>query len=117
MPLRTRRGIVSTVDDASTDLPTNCSRCDARQTRMTHTGSANATPDTPFDVRRRAVTRYAWLKSHEVEANTLQGDEANARRYIKPALGDMPIRKVTAQCSKCSTPRCDSVGHDVTAGR
>jgi integrase len=39
----------------------------------------------------------AWLKIHEVEANTLRGYEANARRYIKPALGEVPLGKVTAQ--------------------
>jgi integrase len=39
----------------------------------------------------------AWLKIHEVEANTLRGYEANARRYIKPALGEVPIGKVSAQ--------------------
>jgi integrase len=39
----------------------------------------------------------AWLKIHEVEANTLRGYQANARRYIKPALGEVPIGKITAQ--------------------
>jgi integrase len=39
----------------------------------------------------------AWLKIHEVEANPLRGYEANARRYIKPALGDVALSKVTAQ--------------------
>jgi hypothetical protein len=56
----------------------------------------------------------AWLKIHEVEANTLRGYEANARRYIKPALGDVPIGKVSAQVlevfyaelRRCRT-RCD----------
>lgn len=38
----------------------------------------------------------AWLKIHEVEANTLRGYEANARRYIKPALGQVWIGKITA---------------------
>lgn len=32
-----------------------------------------------------------------VETNTLKGYEYNARRYIKPALGAVPIGKVTAQ--------------------
>ena len=39
----------------------------------------------------------AWLKIHEVEANTLRGYESNARRYIRPALGHVSIGKITAQ--------------------
>lgn len=34
---------------------------------------------------------------HEVEANTRQGYEAYIRKHIKPALGDVPIGKVTAK--------------------
>jgi hypothetical protein len=44
-----------------------------------------------------AMAVDAWLKIHEVEDNTLRGYEANARRYIKPALGEVPLGKVTAQ--------------------
>jgi integrase len=39
----------------------------------------------------------AWLKIHEVEDNTLRGYEANARRYIKPALGNVALGKISAQ--------------------
>jgi integrase len=39
----------------------------------------------------------AWLKIHEAEANTLRGYEANARRYIRPTLGHVPLSKITAQ--------------------
>lgn len=37
------------------------------------------------------------MRVHEVEQNTLQGYEQYARRYIKPALGDVPVGKVTAK--------------------
>ncbi len=39
----------------------------------------------------------AWLRVHEVEENTLVGYETNTRRYIKPALGDVSVGKITAQ--------------------
>jgi methylmalonyl-CoA mutase N-terminal domain/subunit len=35
----------------------------------------------------------AWLRVHEAEANTLRGYEANARRHIKPTLGQVPLGK------------------------
>ncbi len=37
----------------------------------------------------------SWLTVHEAEANTLAGYEANARRYIKPVLGDVAVGKIT----------------------
>ncbi len=43
-----------------------------------------------------ATALDAWVKVHEVEANTLRGYEANIRRYIKPALGRVSIGKITA---------------------
>src|ERR671917_1766107 len=39
----------------------------------------------------------AWLRIHEVEENTRQGYEAYARKYIKPALGQVSVGKVTAR--------------------
>ena len=39
----------------------------------------------------------AWLRVHEVEANTRQGYEAYARLYIEPALGHVPLGKVSAK--------------------
>ncbi len=39
----------------------------------------------------------AWLRVHEVEANTREGYEAYSRLYIKPALGEVPVGKVTAK--------------------
>jgi integrase len=39
----------------------------------------------------------AWLRIHGVEENTRQGYEAYARKYIKPALGQVSVGKVTAQ--------------------
>lgn len=56
----------------------------------------------------------AWLRIHEAEANTLRGYEANARRHIKPALGSVPLGKITphlleefyADLRRCRA-RCD----------
>jgi integrase len=39
----------------------------------------------------------AWLRVHEVEENTRQGYEAYTRNHIKPALGHVPVGKVTAR--------------------
>jgi integrase len=59
---------------------------------------------TKVDERHHARTKAtlglavdSWLQVHQVEANTLRGYEANARRYIKPALGNVAVGKVTAQ--------------------
>ena len=38
-----------------------------------------------------------WLRLHEAEGNTLAGYETHARLYIKPALGDVPIGRLTTQ--------------------
>lgn len=43
------------------------------------------------------ATFDAWLRVHEVEENTRQGYEIYARLYIKPALGQVPVGKVTAK--------------------
>jgi integrase len=43
------------------------------------------------------ATLDAWLQVREVEVNTRQGYEAYIRKHIKPALGDVPIGKVTAK--------------------
>lgn len=39
----------------------------------------------------------AWLKTHEAEETTLDGYRGYIRRTIEPALGAVPIGKVTAQ--------------------
>lgn len=39
----------------------------------------------------------AWLRVHEAEESTLSGYEINVRRYIKPALGNVPLGRITAQ--------------------
>jgi integrase len=44
-----------------------------------------------------AVALDAWLKVHEAEESTLRSYNRYARRYIKPALGDVALGKVTAQ--------------------
>ncbi len=56
------------------------------------------------DAQRTARTRatlgtalHAWLRVHEVEANTRQGYEAYIRKYIDPALGGVTVGKVTAK--------------------
>ena len=85
---------------------------------------------TQVDEQRHARTKAtlsqaldSWLKVHEAEANTLAGYEANARRYIKPVLGDVAIGKITthmleefyAQLRRCRV-RCNgrpSVEHRV----
>jgi integrase len=85
---------------------------------------------TEVDEQRQARTKAtlsqaldSWLKVHEAEANTLAGYEANARRYIKPALGGVAIGKVSAhmleefyaQLRRCRT-RCNgrpSIEHRV----
>src|SRR6266496_4348747 len=85
---------------------------------------------TQVDEQRHARTKAtlsqaldSWLKVHEAEANTLAGYEANARRYIKPVLGDVAIGKITthmleefyAQLRRCRA-RCNgrsSIEHRV----
>jgi integrase len=39
----------------------------------------------------------AWLRVHEVDANTAADYEAMARLYIKPGLGNVPLSRITAQ--------------------
>ena len=39
----------------------------------------------------------AWLRVHEVEETTRRGYESYIRLYIRPALGHLPIGKVSAQ--------------------
>src|SRR5438552_1985141 len=59
---------------------------------------------TQVDEQRTARTRAtlgealdAWLRVHDAADNTLRGYESNIRLYIKPALGGVPVGKVTAQ--------------------
>jgi integrase len=56
------------------------------------------------DAQRSARTRATlgaaldkWLTVHEAEESTLDGYRGYIRRSIKPALGDAPISKITAQ--------------------
>ena len=56
------------------------------------------------DARRNARTRAsfgtaldAWLRVHEIEETTRRAYESYARIYIRPALGDLPIGRVSAQ--------------------
>jgi integrase len=56
------------------------------------------------DERRNARTKAtlataldAWLRVHEAEESTLRSYDRYGRRYIKPALGDVPVGKITAQ--------------------
>jgi integrase len=56
--------------------------------------------DEQRDARTKATLATAldaWLKVHEAEANTLQGDLANIRLHIKPALGNVALNKISAQ--------------------
>ena len=39
----------------------------------------------------------AWLRVHEADESTLRSYERYARRYIRPALGDLAVGKVSAQ--------------------
>jgi integrase len=39
----------------------------------------------------------AWLRVHDAEPTTLKTYNMYARRYLKPALGDVPIGKINAQ--------------------
>jgi integrase len=56
----------------------------------------------------------AWLRIHEVEDNTRQGYEAYTRNHIKPAIGHVPLGKITtrlleefyAELRRCRL-RCD----------
>ena len=73
------------------------------------------------DEQRNAKTRAPlgvamdeWLKVHDVEENTRQGYETYIRRYIRPALGDVSVGKITpkvlegfyAELRRCRV-RCD----------
>jgi integrase len=56
------------------------------------------------DERRNPRTRAtlgaaleAWLRTHEAEETTLDGYRGYVRRTIEPALGTVPIAKITAQ--------------------
>ncbi len=39
----------------------------------------------------------SWLRTHEAEETTLDGYRGYVRRTILPALGDLPIAKITPQ--------------------
>jgi len=44
-----------------------------------------------------ATALDAWLRVHEAEESTLRSYDRYGRRYIKPALGAVPLAKITAQ--------------------
>ncbi len=69
------------------------------------------------DERRNPRTRAtlgaaleAWLRTHEAEETTLEGYRGYVRRTIEPALGTVPIAKITALGWRRSTPSCGAVG-------
>jgi hypothetical protein len=39
----------------------------------------------------------AWLRTHEAEVTTLDGYRGYVRRAIEPALGSVPLPRVSAQ--------------------
>lgn len=43
------------------------------------------------------TTLDAWMRVHEVAENTREGYEQYARLYVKPALGEVPVGKVSAR--------------------
>jgi integrase len=50
--------------------------------------------------RTRATFGHAlesWLRTHEAEETTLEGYRGYVRRTIEPALGEVPIAKITPQ--------------------
>jgi integrase len=56
--------------------------------------------DDQRNVRTRATLGAAlesWLRTHEAEESSLDGYRGYIRRTIEPALGNVPIGKVTAQ--------------------
>ncbi|WP_020578019.1 hypothetical protein [Actinopolymorpha alba] len=73
------------------------------------TGSTKATLGYTLD---------AWLQVHEADEQTLEGYRGYAERAIKPALGDVPIAKVSArvleqfhaQLRRCRA-RCNGKAH------
>lgn len=55
--------------------------------------------DKQRNARSRATFGYAvdkWMQLHDVEASSREANEIYVRRYIRPALGDEPIHKVSA---------------------
>lgn len=55
--------------------------------------------DKQRNARTRATFGYAvdkWLQLHDVEASSREANELYVRRYVRPALGDEPIQKVSA---------------------
>jgi len=59
---------------------------------------------TEVDEQRNARTKATlgtaidtWLRVHDAEVGTLDGYEIHARLYVRPALGDVPVGKVSAQ--------------------
>jgi integrase len=73
--------------------------------------------DTQQNARTKATLGAAidaWLRIHEVEDNTRQGYEAYTRNHIKPAIGHVPLGKITtrlleefyAELRRCRL-RCD----------
>jgi integrase len=82
--------------------------------------------DAQRHARTNATLGYAideWLRVHELEQSTRESYETYIRRYIKPALGDEPVPKISArvleqfyaELRRCRV-RCDgrpSVDHRV----
>jgi hypothetical protein len=72
--------------------------------------------------RTKATFRYAieeWLKIHEIEDTTRQGYELYLRLHIGPALGDVPVAKLSARVLEqfyADLRRCSRSG-DLRGGR
>jgi hypothetical protein len=70
------------------------------------------------------VALDAWLRTHEAEESTLEGYRGYIRRTIRPALGEVPIGKVSPQLleefyadlRRCRA-RCRDVSQPSTTGR
>jgi integrase len=59
---------------------------------------------TEVDEQRNAPTKAtlgtaidSWLRVHDAEASTLDGYAIHTRLYVRPALGDVPVGKISAQ--------------------
>ena len=58
----------------------------------------------------------AWLRVHEAEETTLDGYHGYVRRCVTPALGDVPLSKVTTQLPRSSTPSSAGAGTGAAMG-
>lgn len=55
--------------------------------------------DKQRNARTRATFGYAvdkWMQLHDVEASSREANEIYVRRYVRPAIGDEPIHKISA---------------------